>query len=72
MNKTYKDVVLNIVLPMAIGVLVYALVQTKTNMVLSIIRNWLPDACWAYAFMSALLITWNRTCPLFWIEFYLK
>jgi ABC-type branched-subunit amino acid transport system permease subunit len=59
------DISLNIILPLVTGIAIY---QYGWNQVLpSIVRNQLPDALWAYAFMNCILIIWNRTLQPFWI-----
>jgi len=59
------DILLNILLPLLLGVFIY-----KTGTILFIpmpVRNHLPDGFWAYAFISSILIIWNREINIAWI-----
>jgi hypothetical protein len=59
------DLLLNVLLPLLLGYIVYyAGQQGGINPGL---KNYLPDGLWAYAFISALLIIWNRRLPFGWI-----
>lgn len=61
----FADIVLNVFLPLLLGYLVYyAGQQGRISLT---VKNFLPDGLWAYAFISALLIIWNRSLPLIWI-----
>jgi hypothetical protein len=55
---------LTVLLPIATGFLLYVL--KDANFIL-IVRNYLPDALWAFSFTSAILIIWNGKINRFWI-----
>ncbi len=55
------DFFLNVVIPVALGVTIYLLPIRQE------IKNYLPDALWAYAFVSTLLIIWDRKLPIIWL-----
>jgi hypothetical protein len=59
------DLLLNIVLPLWIGVLIYW--ATDRLSVPPLVRNYLPDACWGYSLMSATLWVWQRRIVLGWV-----
>ncbi|HMO61839.1 MAG TPA: hypothetical protein PKC39_12545 [Ferruginibacter sp.] len=59
--RKISDVALNVLLPLVIGYVIYN-VSTGQYVI-----NYLPDGLWAYAFVSALSIIWNRQLPFFWI-----
>lgn len=61
MKKLY-DIFFNVVLPVAIGVLIYILP------VYPFIRNHLADGLWAYALTSVILIIWNRKINIIWLS----
>lgn len=63
-HKT-ADIGVNVALPLLIGVLIYR--AASFCAVPSIIRDYLPDGLWAYAFISAMLIIWNRKPSITWI-----
>lgn len=59
------DMLLNGLLPLVAGSILYStrsILPTR-----SFIINQLPDGLWAYAFISCILIIWNRQINLFWI-----
>jgi hypothetical protein len=59
------DIVLNIILPLFLGSLVY--LAGKPAFIPALIRNYLPDSLWAYAFISSILIIWDRAINRSWI-----
>lgn len=59
------DIVLNIIQPLLLGLLIYG--SIKLIAVPPAIRNYLPDGFWAYAFMSCILIIWERKINIIWI-----
>ena len=59
------DILVNILLPLLAGVLVYIGPAVAGNHM--IVTNHLADGLWAYAFMSAMLITWERVANRPWI-----
>lgn len=63
-NKRW-DLLLNILAPLAFGIIVYWLGDNQC--IPSLIHNYLPDGLWAYAFMSAILLVWDRQLNMIWI-----
>ena len=59
------DCFANVLLPLLLGSLIYKL--TNENPAVSVIRNYLPDGLWAYAFLSSLLIIWKRVLNIAWL-----
>jgi len=62
-----KDVFLNIALPVLAGSLIY--LSHHAGYTFPFIKNYLPDALWAYAFASAILIIWQREINKAWLAF---
>jgi hypothetical protein len=60
-----SDVFLNIIVPLFLGLLIYW--TGKTASIPAPIRNYLPDSLWAYAFISTILIIWDRAINISWI-----
>ena len=60
-----SDILLNVVLPLFLGFLIYY--SASRWAVAAIVRNYLPDGLWAYAFISAMLFIWDRDMPIFWV-----
>jgi hypothetical protein len=67
MINRYVDTIVNVLLPIIIGILVYMYVPSKTTALLHITRNSLPDICWAYAFANTILIIWQRKYNFYWL-----
>jgi hypothetical protein len=61
----FTDIAFNVLLPLLLGVVCYACAHSFPLPVL--LRNWGADALWAFAFMSLLLIVWERRIPRLWI-----
>ncbi|WP_460560074.1 hypothetical protein [Ferruginibacter profundus] len=59
------DLLLNVLLPIIAGVLMYILPGLKKFP--AYIGNHLPDGLWAYAFLSCILIIWNRQIHMPWL-----
>ena len=59
-----KDVLLNILLPLVLGVLLYG----SADHLPLLLKYYLADGLWAYAFVSSLLVIWERKINLFWIS----
>jgi hypothetical protein len=57
------DISLNVLLPLLLGSACYAV----GGLLPAILRSHGADALWAYAFMSLLLIVWERRMPHSWI-----
>lgn len=58
------DILLNVLLPVLTGYLIYLF--TINNSRYEWARNYLPDGLWAYAFLSSILIIWNRKINIYW------
>jgi len=59
------DIAIHILLPLCIGVAIYAVPATMP--LAHLLKNHLPDALWMYAFISTFFIIWQRNPPLGWI-----
>jgi hypothetical protein len=59
------DISLNVLLPLLAGCLLY--IYTGNRYESLVTNNHLSDGLWAYAYISAILITWNRKIHLPWI-----
>ena len=55
------DILINILLPILIGCLLYSIDERLT------IINYLPDGLWSYSLISTILIVWQRLPNFFWI-----
>ena len=64
-TATLLDIFLNALLPLLTGGLCYLPLFRSTN--LPLLTNHLADALWAYAFMSLLLIVWERKPNVVWM-----
>jgi hypothetical protein len=62
-NKV-SDILLNVFLPLLLGGLIYLVADSATFLP---VKNYFPDGLWAYSFLSAILILWNRSLNYFWI-----
>ena len=60
-EKKEFDIIINIILPLLTGTGIYHLTTEK------IIRNYLPDGLWSYAFISCILVIWSRQLNILWI-----
>lgn len=65
MRAKLADIFLNSVLPVVLGGLLY--VAGKDLFTPGFINNHLADGLWAYAFLSSILIIWERSFHLLWI-----
>jgi hypothetical protein len=63
MNNTLADLSLNVFLPLLLGVMLYKIPTVR------FVRNYLADGLWAYAFMSTMLIVWDRKINFYWLFF---
>lgn len=63
--KSKADLLLNIVLPLVIGFLVYYI--KDIFLLPGFIKNYLADGLWAYAFISSILLIWEREINTTWI-----
>ena len=59
-----SDILLNIILPLLLGIGVYR--GAGVVAIPSLVRNYLPDGLWAYAFLSSILLIWDRTINIAW------
>jgi hypothetical protein len=59
------DILVNSLAPVLSGLLIYLLADPF--FIPPVVVNYFPDFAWAYAFISALLIIWDRTIHIFWI-----
>jgi len=60
-----RDTVYNVTFPIIIGCVFYFL--PLTGQFLKLLKNYLPDGLWAYAFFSSILIIWGRHLNFIWI-----
>jgi hypothetical protein len=60
-----SDILLNICLPLALGQFIYW--SEKSFIIPTLIKNYLPDGLWAYAFISGILVIWGRVIHMTWI-----
>ena len=60
-----SDILWNICLPLALGLSIYC--SARVRFIPALIRNYLPDGLWAYAFMSGILLIWARAVNPFWV-----
>jgi hypothetical protein len=59
------DFALNILLPLCMGAVIYWAAGHFS--VPSPVRNYFPDALWAYSLMSAILLVWQRRIVIGWV-----
>jgi hypothetical protein len=59
------DLLLNVILPLLIGVCIYW--AGRSVHIPGLIRNYVPDGLWAYAFLSCILVVWDRKINWAWI-----
>ena len=64
-NSKKKDIFLNIITPLFLGVFIYQL-KTIIN-IPALIKDHFADGLWAYAFISSILIIWDRKINTRWI-----
>jgi hypothetical protein len=60
------DILLNVVIPLIMGMLLYYF--NKDLRLPGLVNNHIADGLWAYAFISSLLITWDRELNSLWIS----
>lgn len=66
MKTSYlSDLLLNSIVPIALGGFLYLAVDLSSAP--GFIKNHLADGLWAYAFLSTLLIIWERQIPKSWL-----
>lgn len=63
--KQKFDWILNVFFPLSAGTAVY--LTPTTVWVSAQVRHYLPDALWAYALTSTILLIWNRQIIVRWI-----
>jgi hypothetical protein len=59
------DLLLNVISPLLLGYLIYFL--GSYELLPQWLKNYFPDGLWAYAFLSAILIIWNRQLNYVWL-----
>jgi len=60
-----SDILLNVLLPLLLGLFIYW--SANSLFISALIRNYLPDGLWAYAFISGILLIWDRALHMTWI-----
>ena len=60
-----RDMFCNVLLPIIMGYLFYLLPLKSQS--LKLLKNYLPDGLWAYAFFSCVLVIWGRHINFSWI-----
>jgi len=60
-----RDAIINVLLPIFFGSLIYFIAFAVD--IAPSVKNYLPDALWAYSLVSAILIVWSRKIEVFWI-----
>lgn len=58
------DILINVIAPLLVGCSFY--LPLFGNCLPQLLRNYVPDAIWAYAFQSLILIIWERKVQLNW------
>ena len=58
------DILLNMILPLVLGIGIYRAADMAAMP--SLVRNYLPDGLWAYAFLSSILLIWDRAINMAW------
>ena len=58
---------MNIILPLLLGLSIYW--SGSFILIPAPVRNYLPDGFWAYAFLSCILVIWDREINITWIAF---
>ncbi len=59
------DLLLNVISPLLLGYFIYFL--GSYELLPQWVKNYFPDGLWAYAFLSAILIIWNRQLNYTWL-----
>jgi len=59
------DLILHTLLPLLLGCILYWF--ASSGILPLFIQNHLADGLWAYAFLSCMLIIWDRKCKYHWI-----
>ena len=60
-----SDILINVLFPLFAGYIIYVADFFSTS--LQVVRNYFPDGLWAYSFLSAIVVIWNRHINLTWI-----
>ena len=60
-----NDFIINVLFPLIVGVIIYFVSTQK--LVPDLIKNFFPDGLWSYAFISTMLIMWDRNINFIWI-----
>lgn len=64
-SHQHKNALLHVLLPLAGGLIIY--LSGPVFAWPSLIKNYLPDACWSYALFSSILLVWDRTIQYAWL-----
>jgi hypothetical protein len=59
------DLTINTIVPVILGSMIY--ITGSVHVLPVLLQNHLADGLWAYAFISCMLITWDRKFNLTWI-----
>lgn len=59
------DLLLNVISPLLLGYFIYLL--GSYELLPQFLKNYLPDGLWAYAFISAILVIWDRQLNYGWL-----
>lgn len=59
------DLLLNVISPLLLGYFIYLL--GSYELLPQLLKNYLPDGLWAYAFISMILVIWDRHLNYGWI-----
>lgn len=59
------DLLLNVISPLLLGYFIYF--PGSYELLPQLLKNYLPDGLWAYAFLSAILIIWDRQLHFGWV-----
>jgi hypothetical protein len=59
------DLTINTIVPVILGSMIY--ITGSVHVLPVLLQNHLADGLWAYAFLSCMLITWDRKFNLTWI-----
>ena len=59
------DLLLNVISPLLLGYFIYLL--GSYELLPQLLKNYLPDGLWAYAFISMILVIWDRQLNYGWL-----
>lgn len=64
-SSRFKIILLHCILPLMAGFIIY--ISGIENPLSVIIKNYLPDGLWAYAFGTTMLLIWDYRLPWKWL-----